>query len=298
VTIANNGAKHSLGSDYLTATIPLRAESTCAGTVQWSFTYNYATTGGKGTTRMQDPNTVNDVLRSPRDSTTYSYTTPRGMAGRVDAKLKITFTSGVMMDGGVTFYVDGTIIPNDAIKLRLVQLYSGGGYPQLMTGIAGVETGWLQFGNKGGTVAPFTLFGKTGQWPSESYDGGSHIGVMQVDVRRFNTLTDGYDWEHNTLDGVNFFVSEKLVKARQQEDCLRRVYTTLPALTQQQSEQDALVWYGPPSTVAQTRLDHTCKLAYWIPNTTRTGWMKNPDTTITWYTDLVYTCAQGGRCTK
>src|SRR5215472_5740844 len=92
---------------------------------------------------------------------------------------------------GTTFYVEGTTaLPKDTINTRLIQLYSGGGYPQLMTGIAGVETGgnWRQFGIKCSSIGPFTLFVKSGQWPTESCGVGYYVGLMQIPA----SMTDGY----------------------------------------------------------------------------------------------------------
>ena len=148
-----------------------------------------------------------------------------------------------------------------------------------MTGIAGKESTWLQFGAKCGSTGAFTLFGKSGQWPAESCGVGNYVGLMQIPAN----MADAYDWTQNTLDGVHLFANDKLGRAGRYEAAQRSKYPKLPALSLQQSEYDAVAFYGPPSTIiAKTGL------AYWIPNTNRNGWVKNPNKGVTSYVDAVY----------
>jgi hypothetical protein len=49
ITIANNGQLYDIGSDYVTATIPLLASSSCTGTVTWELSFFYQSTGMQGT---------------------------------------------------------------------------------------------------------------------------------------------------------------------------------------------------------------------------------------------------------
>ena len=177
VTIVS-GTRYSLGSDYLTVDIPLRAESTCAGTVNWTLKFVYFTTSGLSYS-TSGPFSQSDVLRQPGASGSVSFVTPRGSGGRVDVIADVTINNQTTRQA-VTYYVDGITIPPVTISSLLVDLYSQVSNkpdrtPGLLAAISGFESGKRQFGHFG---QPFGLFGISGMWPFESYDGGSHVGVM------------------------------------------------------------------------------------------------------------------------
>lgn len=78
-------------------------------------------------------------------------------------------------------YVVGVPIPDSEITSRLLTLYRGV-TRNLLTGIAMKESSYRQFSDR-------TLFGYAGKWPLESYDGGSHIGLMMVPI----TMADSWN---------------------------------------------------------------------------------------------------------
>ena len=279
VTIANDGTKYSLGADYQTTTIPLRAESVCPGTVSWSLRFNYFTTGHKGTTTITKPAinepAINDSLRASNQPGALNYQTPKGTGGRVDVTATITI-NGISTNQGVTFYVDGIAIPPSTINDRLIQLYAGGGTPHLMKGVAFAESQRRQFGYFG---QQFALFGHAGLWPFESYGGGSHIGLMMVETN----MVDAYDWQQNTFDGVNLFTNDKLKRAGTIESLYKKKYPKLRDLTLQESELDGLVFYGEGSTHVYVKCQK-CALgingAYWVPNANGTAWTVNTNNKV------------------
>jgi hypothetical protein len=260
VNIANNGQKYSIGTDYLTATVPLLASSTCPGTVVWTLNFFYQTSGTKGTS-------IAGPFQTPPVNlgVTYSYQTQAGTGGRINADAAITI-GGQTTHQGVVLYVDGPTggIPNQTVSNQLYTLYVGGGRQWLMTGVAETESGYME---GVGQFATRTLFTPPiqGLWPHESYDGGSHIGLMQMPT----TMSDGYSWQQNTTDGVNLFASDKLRRAGNYENLLRMQYTSLRSLTLQETELDALVFYGPGANSVSTQN------AYWVPNAPKTDWVVN-----------------------
>ena len=84
------------------------------------------------------------------------------------------------------------------------------------------------------------LFGFSALWPVESFDGGSHIGLMQVPVNEM----DAWDWQANTQTGARLF-DDKLRAATRIEGRIRRQTPNLPRLTGTQVENMGLVLYGP-----------------------------------------------------
>ena len=153
-----------------------------------------------------------------------------------------------------------------------------------MTGIAAVESDSKHWGKKGN---PFVLFGQTGLWPNESYSKkegyGSHIGLMQVPTK----MLTAYNWEQNTLDGVNLFANDKLRRAGNYEDKVRAEHPGLRAMTLQESERNGLVHYGPWADSVRN------VGSYWAANAKGTDWIvntKNPGAVK--YVDDVYSKIQ------
>jgi hypothetical protein len=155
------------------------------------------------------------------------------------------------------FYVVGVAIPNDAITARLSALYSGATF-NLLTGIADEESDYRQF-------AARTLYGVNTRWPLESYDGGSHIGLMMVPV----TFTDAWDWIANTQKGAEIF-ADKLATAGRIETAIRTRNPGLRVLTSSELEHMALVLYGPHGSADRSR-------QYYVPAPTPSGidWIRN-----------------------
>ena len=93
------------------------------------------------------------------------------------------------------------------------------------------------------------------------------------------TLTYAYNWQANAQDGVSFFVNDKLGVAGRYEAKIYSCYPNLPQLTLNQSELDALVFYGEAAGTVGT---FACTYApgsgaYWIPNPDHTGWVENDE---------------------
>jgi hypothetical protein len=150
-------------------------------------------------------------------------------------------------------YIVGVPIPDSKITSRLYSLYNGA-TPNLLTGIAMKESSYRQFSN-------ITLFGYTGNWPTESYDGGSHIGLMQVPI----TMADAWDWKTNTQTGANMF-AEKVQIAKSIERQLRREYRGLRRLTDVEIENMALVLYGPEADARDPYKQ------YYVPQSNGNNW--------------------------
>jgi hypothetical protein len=240
---------HLGGSNYNRATVPLAASSACSGTANWTLNLTY--TRGSGTSYTSSATTSTTINQ------TVNYQTPVGNGGRVSLQCEATLLGRSFSDSE-TAYVDGTTIPNATITTRLSGLYSGGATPTLLAHIAVYESAgcYCQFRQA-------TLFGVPGRWPNESYDGGSHVGLMQVP----NGMVNAFDWMANTQAGSTIF-QQKLAYVRNWVSPQRTSHPTLPDLTGTQYEDDALVFYGPYSV----ELQH-----YYIPNSGYTGWILNPN---------------------
>jgi len=207
------------------------------GQVDWEVTMEYDTETPRGmpglTTALQTTGTGSQAL----------YYQSRGGRGRVAAKLA--------SDPAVTacpieyFYVVGTPIPDANVTARLVSLYADGATPRLLTGIAYKESTYRQFFTK-------TKYGKSAPWPNESYDGGSHVGLMQVatsgsTISGSQGVSNAWDWQANTKFGEALF-REKLALALSRENAMRASRPSLRALTGVERENMALLLYGPYSS--------------------------------------------------
>jgi hypothetical protein len=133
----------------------------------------------------------------------------------------------------VNFTITGVAIPATMITNELVTRY-GGITPRLLTGIAKLESSYLQFKKQ-------TLYGLSALWPHESgEDGGSHIGLMQMPV----AMDVAWDWRANVDQAVILF-RKKLDRARTLENDIIKIHTGLRALKGEEKENMALVLYGP-----------------------------------------------------
>src|SRR5262249_26844449 len=150
-----------------------------------------------------------------------------GMGGRILAQA-VQGPGKDRLDEAQNATVAGTQIPDEEITSRLISLYNGA-TPRLMTGIAQRESGYAQF-------SPSNLFGKSDLWPLESFDGGSHIGLMMMEV----TMQNAFDWYANTQGGVALF-RQKLVIARRLMTKIQNSHPGLRALSDVELENMALV---------------------------------------------------------
>lgn len=125
------------------------------GTISWTATQSYNTSQGYGYTTSNLPpfNTANGQGQVEIYQST---------GGQVKVTAQTTTSSGTVQDC-VTFYVEGTQLFDPTGQL--LSLYATGATPHLMTGIAQVESSYLQFFSQ-------NLLGATALWPHESYDGG------------------------------------------------------------------------------------------------------------------------------
>lgn len=213
-----------------TATNPIHFEArtvpaNATRQVDFNVLLEYATSGGRGTT--PDTRGFQAQPASVHDET---YT---GMGGRLTVNASATINNQTVNAQQVRATITGVALAEATITTRLVDLYRNGDTPRLMTGIAQVESSYLQFRTR-------TLYGRSDLWPTESFDGGSHMGLMQMPI----TMAHAWNWETNTADGVDLF-QEKLRAAHR---IMRRIINAnhgLRQLTGVELENMALVLYGP-----------------------------------------------------
>ncbi|MGH9221576.1 MAG: hypothetical protein ACRD1W_19885, partial [Vicinamibacterales bacterium] len=137
----------------------------------------------------------------------------------------------------MTFFVTGISIQDSEITTRLNGLY-GGVTPNLLTGIAARESSYRQFVQR-------TLFTFAGLWPNESYDGGSHVGLMQMPINQ----PHAWNWLANTQNAATLF-NAKLATARRLATRIINAHAGLPQPTALQIENMALVLYGPHASAS------------------------------------------------
>lgn len=156
------------------------------------------------------------------------------------------------------FYVVGRTIPDSVITDRLVSLYATGARPRLFVGLASRESSYAQFSTR-------TLYGRSSRWPNESYDGGSHIGLLMVPV----SMARGYSFWTNTADGVSLFIDEKIPICRSHVASVRASHPGLRDLTSLEYEMCALVKYE----------EHASLGWYRVPNASGADWIVDPEPT-------------------
>jgi hypothetical protein len=244
-----NGQVFSLSSGYNSATLPLSASSNCPGTsATWVLQFSYTTAGG---TTFQSQ----DVSATSTLGQTTNWQSPAGLGGLGNATATASVTGATApVSSLILAYIDGITIPSSTIITQLRGLYSGGATPDLLADIAMQESSYSQFVSR-------TLYGTAGLWPLESGgNGGQYVGLMQVP----NAMGVAFDWVQNTQAGASVFqqwlsYAQNVVSA-QQASC-----PSLPALTGQQLENDALAYYfgsGAP---------------YYVPGSGCAGWIQNPN---------------------
>lgn len=225
-------------------------------TVQWNVRLEYRTSGGRGPFVNE-----RNFESAPEEIHQEIYTSMGGLAN-VSATAIIEGESKEAIP--VTYTITGIVIPDAEITNRLIELYHGP-TERLMTGIAMVESSYRQF-------AITTLYRRNDLWPLESYDGGSHIGLMQVPVN----MQWAWDWMENTYEGVRLFQHEKIPAARRIANRIRAQIRQqyaghLRPLDRVELERMALVLYGPHASADLWR-------QYYVPQQTPAGdweWVVN-----------------------
>ncbi len=192
--------------------------------ISWTNTLEYQTSGGRGAYSEADAITTIDKGVNAKS---YGY-----VGGKLTAKVSAIINGSPQSAGPNTAYLMGFAIPNATITSQLVSAYSGT-TTHLLTGIAMKESTYRQFARR-------TLYGHTGLWPNESYDGGSHIGLMQMPT----TKAYAWDWIVNTQDAATLF-SAKVASAQRKENAIITAHSGLRVLTGTERENMALVLYGP-----------------------------------------------------
>ncbi len=256
---------------HFTATEPITfaAQVTPPAPVDWEVELEYKPSRPASIT-YSDP---------PRTFTTHPGETHDETFDSVGGQLKITATAtigGQTVRACHTATITGAQIPEADITASLVDLYSRGATPRLMTGIAVRESNYLHFcrPDNNCTTGQRVIYNRNDEWPHESKDETtSHIGLMQVDT----TMTTAWDWQTNAKQAVSLFAGDKLRFARNNERHIRYGdgkakipgHRGLRALTDVELENMALVLYGPyaPGTLEVPAPTLAEKLAkqYYIP---------------------------------
>jgi uncharacterized repeat protein (TIGR03803 family) len=222
ITSPSDGSNYQLTNNNYVATenIPFTAVSPDATTViDWNLKLSYKTSGGKGasTTRQS-------FKTQPGDANNVQFTSMGG-------QLTVTATQS-RATADVTVTITGEPIPDSVISSQLLSLYPSGATPDLLQKIAVQESSYKQFFTS-------TLYGVTGYWPHESFDGGSHIGLMQVKTN----MANAFDWTQNAQAGANLFIGN-LTTAKTHLRRMMRGNRGLTDPTPQMIEDEALSFYN------------------------------------------------------
>jgi len=220
--------------------------------LSWTVALTYTTTGGDCAQCV-----TSDTFQTPAGKDKDKSYTNKG--GQIVA----TATDSLSNAASVTVYVVGTSIPTSTEVSLLDSIYSGP-TSNLMSGIAQVESSTMQFAQE-------TNFGIASYWPTESYDGGSHIGLLQLPV----AMAVAWDYQTNSIQGEQLF-DQKIATATRLMNKAIAAYSGLPTLTAVQLENMGLVLYGPyaaagitnqyyvPSCSGGTAKGHTCSGGNWV----------------------------------
>jgi hypothetical protein len=238
-----------------TDNVPYNAATDTGNTIIWAATLNYETSGGYGITFLNLPGFA--TASGEEHDETY-----QSEGGQVEATASTTASDGSTIQDCVTYYIDGVASPSPLDPTaQLLSLYNGRATPRLMTGIAEEESAYNQFQlpGRGSPAEPDLFNGIQGFWPYESYDGGSHTGLMMFPT----SFATAWDWQQNTNSGVNDttwgFAGSDLPYANRmanwiipgskgnakQEIPAVPAHTPLSPPTGVQLENVALVLYGP-----------------------------------------------------
>lgn len=216
-----------------------------SATVSWTANLEYQTSGGRG---VYSNSAEFVTLGSAENTESYNST-----GGRLTINASAVLSGSSRSATPRVIYITGAQIPDETITARLISIYNGS-TQNLMTGIAMKESHYQQFATR-------TLYGISASWPNESYDGGSHVGLMQMPI----TQAHAWNWHTNTQGAIDLF-SEKLRIARTREGTLRARHPGLRELSGVERENMALLLYGPESSNNLSR-------QYYIPErNSRNSW--------------------------
>jgi hypothetical protein len=224
ITSPYTDEQDALDQSNYTATSPVSFTAQAADTttaISWTADLHYATSGGKGSYSSSQT-----FSTQPEATQTETYTSQGG-------QIKTKATQGPS-SADVTSYVVGASIPQSAFTTVLGGLYSTGATPTLLEQIATYESSYAQFTSR-------TLFHTSALWPTESYDGGSHIGLMQVPVK--DGIGVDFDYNQNAQAGATLFTGNIGLATRRLKK-IRSQNKGLPEPTGVQIENEALSFYN------------------------------------------------------
>ena len=264
-TSANSQLQQLSLQTFTAAQVPFTAVTTSGNPISWTANLFYQTGAGYG---------------SPGPSTrTFSTTTGvnhdetyQSLGGQVQVTAQTSTPFGTMSDC-ITFYIEGPHgIEATLTTNQLVTSYTSSasisrppdGTPNLLTGVAMHESAYQQFWTPTSQPIPnedlFQLHSKFGflpWWPHESFDQGTHIGLMMVPT----TTAAAWNWLTNINQGMGTFsgtppppdTENKMQAAIRYEGYIRNGKKTNPkvkpwtptprALTGVERENNALVLY-------------------------------------------------------
>ncbi len=228
-------------NSYNQASLTLNAQSNCTGTATWSFSWSYQAISD-GTIYVGSPSSTSQTINQP-----VTYLTPVGVGGQSSTNVYASFGASV----NLVEYVAGSTIPNATVVGKMTSLY-GGATPNLLVGIAFVESSCMQF-----TFRSHPAYVVEDYWPLEG-GGGNYVGLMQVPPSQ-STL---FDWTSNAASGSSVY-GQKLTAAASYSNQQTGANPTLPALTPTQQEDEALWQYA----------GYLSSGHYYLPNAGATGWV-------------------------
>ena len=220
------------------------ADLSWEGNLNWILDLEYDTTESRGPWRSQK-----SFIAKNDQGVVQQYSSE---GGKITARVQATY-NGIPCEARIIFTVTGTQIPNATITQQLTALYNGT-TPNLLTGIATVESGYRQFNNA------LEKYGVMGDWPLESSeDGGSHIGLMQMPT----SMAYAWDWLANSQEAAGLFAANAR-QSENHESNVRAAHPTMPGMTGLEHENNALSLY---------RIGRY----YYIPDVAFTAWIADPD---------------------
>lgn len=206
--------------------------------VLWTSSLEYQTSGARGAhSESESFNTIGIGVGTK----TYD-----AIGGKLTVKATATINGILKTAGPNIAYVTGVSIPNSEISARLVALY-GGITSRLMTGVAMKESTYRQFATR-------MLYEVSALWPLESYDGGSHIGLMMMTSKDKANI---WNWLSNTQNGINLFKIQKALTLKTENKVIA-LHPGLRQLTEIERENMGLVRYGPYASPSMSQ-------QYYIP---------------------------------
>jgi hypothetical protein len=265
-------------SNFTSAIAPFSAGTNLSGSITWSVTTHYATSGWAGA----DP-PANQFTTTNGEERDQTYQDLGGQL-RVQAQMA---AFGTTITDCVTTYVEGpeSGIDDAIITAQLKGVYQDnqlspnhGPTANLLTGIASKEASYAQFQRyplfNQEDLFHTSAFGLNPKFPTESPAGkfpiGAFIGLMQVPT----TNPHAWNWDTNTRDGAREFDKKMVIAKGLWADSIKGVaskmvkgHSGMVALSGSQNEDNALMLYGGfvvdyGNSNEQKALDEL----YWVPD--------------------------------